>query len=77
MQSYFNVFGIDISLVYTAVLKKCGYMQTVFSAVGVMTRLRAGESRNRGLIPCGDEKLLCCQKSPDRLWGPPSFLLNR
>jgi hypothetical protein len=42
-------------------------MQTLFSAVGVMTILRAGESRNHGLIPCGDEKFLGYQKSPDSL----------
>jgi hypothetical protein len=35
-------------------------METLCSTVSVMTILRAGESRNHGLIPCGDEKFLGC-----------------
>jgi hypothetical protein len=46
------------------------------SSVGTVNRLRAGQLRNRGWIPCGT-RCFSSPKCPDRLWGcPPRLLLS-
>jgi hypothetical protein len=45
------------------------------SSVGTVTRLRAGQLRNRRSIP-RSAGCFCSPKCPDRLWGPPRLLLS-
>ena len=40
------------------------------SSVGIATRLRAGQSRNRGSISGRRNTFICSPKCPDRLLGP-------
>ena len=46
------------------------------STVSVVSRPRAGHTRNLGLIPGRCKRLIASQKLPDLLWGPPSVLLK-
>jgi len=45
------------------------------SSVDIDTRLGAGRTRNRGLIPGGGKGFFFCPKCPDRLWAPTPYLL--
>jgi hypothetical protein len=42
----------------------------------IVTRLRAGQPRYRGLIPGRKMTFVSSPKRPDRLWGSPSLLFN-
>ena len=44
------------------------------SSVGTVTRLLAGQLRNRHSIPSAG--CFCSPKCPDSLWGPPRLLLS-
>jgi len=46
------------------------------SIVSTVTRLRAGRPRNNGSIIGKGNRLFCSPKSPDRLWGSASLVLN-
>ena len=46
------------------------------SSVGRVTRLRAGQLRNRDSIPRIARCCFSSPKCPERLWGPPRLLLS-
>jgi hypothetical protein len=46
------------------------------TVIGIVTRLRAGQPRDRGSILCRDKMSFSSPKHPERLCGPPSLLLT-
>jgi hypothetical protein len=46
------------------------------SVVSILTRLCAKQPRNSALTPCMSKRLFPSPDLPERLWGPPSLLLN-
>jgi len=46
------------------------------STVSVVSRLRAGHTRNWGLIPGGCKRFIAFPQLPDLLWGPPSVIFS-
>ena len=47
-----------------------------YSSVGIMTRLSAGQPRNRVSIPVRCMAIYFTAECPDGLWGPSSLLFN-